>query len=61
MGGNSGVTVNNGNGGTKTMNYLEEAKKIIKDFADTTAIYDGSGFVGWISGHIGIDGYAQCR
>ena len=57
----SGVTVNNGSGGTKNMSYLEEAKNIITELADTVGIDDGSGngIDGYLSGHIGHDGYPK--
>jgi len=61
-GSRSGVMVNDGNGGTKEMNYLEEAYHIIADFADTTRIEPlGSPGVieGYVTGHIGVDGYPK--
>lgn len=60
-GASSGVTVNDGNGGTKEMNYLYEAFHIFNDFVDTVGIDDGSGngIDGYVTGHIGIDGYPK--
>lgn len=60
-GANSGVTVDDGNGGTKEMSYLYEAFHIINDFVDTVGIDDGSGngIDGYVTGHIGIDGYPK--
>lgn len=61
-GASSGIVVNNGSGGTKIMSYLEEAKKVVDDLVDTVAIRPlGNPAVidGWVSGHIGIDGYPK--
>lgn len=58
----SGVQVANGSGGKKNMSYLEEALNIIADFVDTTEIrpLGNPGVIdGWVSGHIGIDGYPK--
>ena len=58
-GSNSGVTVADGMGGTKTMDYLEEAYKMIGSLADTTLVSNGAGPNGYMSGSIGLDGYPK--
>ena len=59
---NSGVMVPDGAGGTKEMNYVEEAFDVIKAFGDTTRIEPlGSPgqLEGFVTGNIGIDGYVK--
>ncbi|MFO7868346.1 MAG: glycosyl hydrolase family 8, partial [Bacteroidales bacterium] len=59
-GANSGITVNTQGGGTKEMNYFEEAYKVITSLVDTTRGYAADGtFVGYNSGSIGVDGYPK--
>lgn len=57
----SGVMVADGKGGKKNMSYLEEAINIISDFTDTVGIVPltTSNIEGYLSGHIGIDGYPK--
>ena len=58
-GANSGITVRTATG-TKQMNYLEEAKKLISSMVDTTKGFTSNGIlVGYNSGSIGHDGYPK--